>query len=116
MYVSLFSPYSAPGVSAVAVSTVLENRVPNRGTPSSSTLDRAMTFPSWISLAAAFVTAGVIRLVAPVWSPGPNGDGATSFEQSLCANTGTAERQLTSAATGNKIRLLIALPPQQLFM
>src|SRR5262249_15527588 len=45
------------------------------------------TFPLWISAAAALVTASVTRLVAPVWSLGPQGEGGTSFVQSVCAET-----------------------------
>ena len=44
-----------------------------------------MTLPSLISAAAAFVTAGVTRLVAPVWSLGPHGEGGTMVLQSVCA-------------------------------
>src|SRR5262245_47698111 len=44
------------------------------------------TLPSLISPAAALVTAGVTRLVAPVWSFGPHGDGGTIVLQSLCAS------------------------------
>src|SRR6478752_9755645 len=47
-----------------------------------------MVLPSWISAAAALVTCGVTRLVAPVWSSGPNGEGATTDLQSACASAG----------------------------
>src|SRR5229473_3100790 len=46
----------------------------------------AMTLPSLISAAAAFVTAGVMRFVAPVWSFGPQGDAGTRVLQSVWAN------------------------------
>src|SRR5205807_6800462 len=68
------------------------------GTPSFRMKDIGMALPSWISAAAALVTAGVMRLVAPVWSVGPNGEGATRFlhAASPCANAGAASAR-TSA-------------------
>src|ERR1700757_682443 len=45
-----------------------------------------MTCPLWISAAAAFVTAGVMRLVAPVSSFGPKGDAFTRALQSAWAS------------------------------
>ena len=57
-----------------------------------------MTLPSWISAAAAFVTAGVTRFVAPVWSFGPQGDGGTSFLQSVWATAPEAERSSSMPA------------------
>src|SRR5258705_412702 len=45
---------------------VLVKRLPKSGTPSTSGYDIVITLPSLISAAAAFVTAGVTRLVAPV--------------------------------------------------
>ena len=83
MNVAPFLPSAPPGASDPAVRTVLVKRVPNSGTPSTNGCVRLMTLPSWISAAAAFTTAGVTRLVAPVWSSGPNGDAGTIFEQSL---------------------------------
>src|ERR1700747_221311 len=82
MKVSLFLPYSAPGTRLAVVSTVLLKRVPNSGTPSTRSLPIGVTTPVLISAAAALVTAGVTRLVAPVWSSGPNGEGLTSALQS----------------------------------
>jgi hypothetical protein len=66
-------------------STVLVKRVPNSGTPSVKGLVIVVTLPVWISAAAALVTAGVMRLVAPVWSPAPKGETGTTFVQSLWA-------------------------------
>src|ERR1700731_3643047 len=43
------------------------------------------TAPVWISAAAALVTAGGMRLVAPTWSSGPKGDAFTKLLQSACA-------------------------------
>src|SRR4051794_16756623 len=63
---------------------VLVNRVPNSGTPSIRLFAIGVTLPVWISAAAAFVTAGVTRLVAPTSSDGPNGEALTSVLQSLC--------------------------------
>src|SRR5215831_18891698 len=70
---------------AKLVKTVLLKRVPKSGMPSTRTLDIEVTTPVWISTAAALVTAGVTRLVAPVWSSGPNGDGLTRALQSAAA-------------------------------
>src|SRR5215471_19958738 len=70
---------------AKLVRTVLLKRVPNSGTPSTKTFDMSVTTPVWISAAAALVTAEVTRLVAPVWSSGPNGDGLTRVLQSAAA-------------------------------
>src|ERR1700746_4125103 len=70
---------------AKLVKMVLLKRVPKSGTPSTRTLDIEVTTPVWISAAAALVTAGVTRLVAPVWSSGPNGDGLTRALQSAAA-------------------------------
>src|SRR6267142_791660 len=91
MYVSWFSPSAAPGASVVAVRIVLVNRLPKRGIPSVSGYDMTTTLPSWISAAAALVTAGVTRLVAPVWSFAPHGEGGTTLVQSVCARTAGAE-------------------------
>ena len=51
---------------AKLVSTVLLKRVPKSGMPSTRLLAIEVTTPVWISAAAALVTAGVTRLVAPV--------------------------------------------------
>src|SRR5215470_5283576 len=67
---------------------VLLKRVPKSGTPSTRTLAMGVTTPVWISAPAALVTAGVTRLVAPVWSSGPNGDDATRALQSAWAEAG----------------------------
>src|SRR5262249_25398609 len=64
---------------------VLLKRVPNSGTPSTSSLAIGVTTPVWISPAAALVTAGVTPLVAPVCSPGRNGVGGTRALQSAAA-------------------------------
>src|SRR5437762_11215152 len=90
MYVSWFSPSAPPGASVVAVRIVFKNRVPKSGIPSVSGYDMTTTLPSLISAAAAFVTAGVTRLVAPVWSFGPHGDGGTTLVQSVWASAGGA--------------------------
>src|SRR5215472_14267851 len=79
--------------------TVLLKRVPKSGMPSTRLLAIGVTTPVWISAAAALVTAGVIRLVAPVWSSGPNGDGATSDLQSAWADAGPLESSSESAHT-----------------
>src|ERR1700730_19267207 len=77
---------------------VLENRVPKSGTLSVSTLAKAVTVPVWISAAAALVTAGVTRLVAPVWSSLPKGEGGTILVQSLWARaTGVSDSAPKSA-------------------
>src|SRR5215472_9313085 len=73
---------------AKLVRTVLLKRVPYSGTPSTRILDIEITLPVWISPAAALVTAEVTRLVAPVWSSGPNGDGGTRVLQSDWAEAG----------------------------
>src|SRR6476659_8974143 len=88
MKLILFLPYSAPGMVETAVRMVLVKRVPNSGTPSTRLLAIGVTTPVWISAAAALVTCGVTRLVAPVWSSGPNGEGATTDLQSACASAG----------------------------
>src|ERR1700752_3603543 len=67
---------------------VLLKRVPKSGTPSTRTLAIGVTVPVWISAAAALVTAGVTRLVAPVWSSGPKGEDATTVLQSASAKAG----------------------------
>src|SRR2546426_2061846 len=111
MYVTWFSPNAAPGARAYVVSTAFENRDPKSGTPSFRMYDIGMALPSWISAAAALVTAGVTRLVAPVWSVGPNGEGATKFlhAASPCANAGAA-RARTSARVA-AIRTSLMAPP-----
>src|SRR6266850_1105649 len=71
-----------------------------------------MTLPVWISAAAAFVTAAVTRLVAPVWSLGPHGEAGTSFLQSVWANAADpSERKnsKTPAAT-SAVRAMIETP------
>src|SRR5215469_3891095 len=85
MQVRLFSPKAAPGASETAVRTVLVKRVPKSGTPSVNTLVKVVTLPVWISAAAALVTAGVTRLVAPVWSSFPQGEALITLVQSSCA-------------------------------
>src|ERR1700730_13216370 len=69
-----------------------------------------MTVPVWISAAAAFVTAGVTRLVAPVSSSGPNGDAFTRVLQSDCAKAlpepGSRASDVSATAT---IRVLILM-------
>src|SRR5260370_29442855 len=62
--------------------------------------DIGIDLPSWISAAAALVTAGVTRLVAPVWSVGPKGEGATRFlhAASPCANAGAARAKTSARA------------------
>src|SRR5438093_10248008 len=105
MYVSWFSPNAAPGASDVAVRIVFVNRLPKRGIPSVSGYDITMTLPSLISAAAALVTAGVTRLVAPVSSFGPHGEGGTMVLQSLWAAATEAHprstRNTTSLADAN---------------
>src|SRR5678816_903332 len=78
---------------------VLVKREPNSGTPSTSGYDMLVTFPVWISAAAALVTAGVTRLVAPVWSFGPKGEALTTDLQSLCANATGLDDKAISART-----------------
>src|SRR5438552_3465501 len=87
MYVSWFSPSAPPGASVVAVRMVFVNRVPKSGIPSLNGYDMTTTLPSWISAAAALVTAEVTRLVAPVWSFGPHGEGGTTVLQSVWATS-----------------------------
>src|SRR5207244_2890352 len=64
--------------------------------------------PSWISAAAALVTAGVTRLVAPVWSVGPNGEGATKFlhAASPCANAGAASARTSARVAAIRTSLM----------
>src|SRR5437764_9379846 len=113
MYVIWFSPSAAPGASVVAVRIVFVNRVPKSGMPSPSGYDMTTTLPSWISAAAALVTAEVTRLVAPVWSFGPHGEGGTTLVQSVWASaTGAAEIRLASirVATSSVLRLMRRTP------
>src|SRR5215471_18685231 len=97
MYVSWFSPSAAPGAKVVAVRIVFVNRVPKSGIPSVSGYDMTTTLPSWISAAAALVTAGVTRLVAPVWSLGPHGEGGTILVQSDWASAAGAHHHISAA-------------------
>src|SRR5678816_1261285 len=84
---------------------VLVKREPNSGTPSTSGYDMLVTLPVWISAAAALVTAGVTRFVAPVWSVGPKGDGLTTDLQSLWANAaGPDDRAINARADINAAR------------
>ena len=99
MYVSWFSPSAAPGASVVAVRIVFENRVPKRGIPSVSGYDMTMTLPSLISAAAALVTAGVTRLVAPVSSFGPHGEGGTIVLQSVWASAAGTDARSAANST-----------------
>src|SRR5438128_235485 len=99
MYVSWFSPNAAPGASDVAVRIVFVNRLPKRGIPSVSGYDITMTLPSLISAAAALVTAGVTRLVAPVSSFGPHGEGGTIVLQSVWATTAGADASRAASIT-----------------
>src|SRR2546426_1973514 len=85
---------------------VLVNRVPKSGTPSTSGWDRGMTLPSLISAAAAFVTAGVTRLVAPVWSFGPHGEGGTTLVQSVWASAAGARAVRPARIRGAASRAL----------
>src|SRR5215467_3183891 len=97
----------------VAVRIVFVNRVPKSGIPSVSGYAMTMTLPSWISAAAALVTAGVTRLVAPVWSFGPQGEGGTTVLQSVWANTAGADaiRDASTAITTNRdLRLMRRTP------
>src|SRR2546426_6423206 len=92
---------------------VLVNRVPKSGTPSTSGWDRGMTLPSLISAAAAFVTAGVTRLVAPVWSFGPHGEGGTTLVQSVWASAAGAlaiRPASIRVATSSAFRLIRRTP------
>src|SRR6476659_7131333 len=73
-----------------------------------------MTFPSWISAAPALVTAGVMRLVAPVWSFGPQGDAGTSFLQSDWAKAAEpAARTISAAAIATIARSFMAGTPSR---
>src|SRR5262245_29189273 len=113
MYVSWFSPRAAPGARVVAVRIVFVNRVPNSGIPSVSGYDITTTLPSWISAAAALVTAGVTRLVAPVWSFGPHGEGGTTVLQSVWASTAGADAirdASTAMTTYRDVRLMRRTP------
>src|SRR5262245_7590198 len=71
-----------------------------------------MTLPVWISPAAAFVTAAVTRLVAPVWSLGPHGEAGTILLQSLCANAAepTDSMRRSTAEAINILRIMIESP------
>src|ERR1700732_4021757 len=60
------------------------------------------TRPVWISAAAALVTAGGVRVVAPVWLCGPKGDAFTKVLQSLCAR---ATFKLPKSANADKMAL-----------
>src|SRR6188474_1832066 len=69
-----------------------------------------VTLPVWISAAAALVTAGVTRLVAPVWSFGPNGEALTTDLQSLCANaTGLADKAANERTDISAARSMLEL-------
>src|SRR5215470_1316947 len=83
----------------VAVRIVFVNRVPKSGIPSVSGYDMTTTLPSWISAAAALVTAGVTRLVAPVWSFGPHGEGGTTVLQSVWASAAGADANRAASIT-----------------
>src|SRR5262249_38123201 len=96
-----------------AVRIVFVNRVPKSGIPSVSGYDMTTTLPSWISAAAALVTAGVTRLVAPVWWFGPHGEGGTTVLQSVWASTAGAAplRHASTAMTTNRnVRLMRSTP------
>src|SRR5438128_888149 len=71
-----------------------------------------MTLPVWISAAAAFVTAAVTRLVAPVWSLGPHGEAGTSFLQSVWANAADPSEKKSSKtpAATSAVRAMIGTP------
>src|SRR5215831_4149152 len=98
---------------AKLVKTVLLKRVPKSGMPSTRTLDIEVTTPIWISAAAALVTAGVTRLVAPVWSSGPNGDGLTRALQSaaLAGDDGASSDKAASPANAANPAILMVSPP-----
>src|SRR4051812_39069564 len=69
-----------------------------------------MTLPVWISPAAALVTAGVIRLVAPVWSSGPNGEAFTRVLQSApCARATGQSASRASAVKATATESTLAL-------
>src|ERR1700722_17541931 len=90
---------------------VLVKRVPNNGTPSTRLLAMDVTTPVLISAAAAFVTSGVTRLVAPVWSSGPKGDGATSALQSAWAAAGACQARTDSPTSMANLALFMSAPP-----
>src|SRR6185436_4896744 len=91
---------------------VLVKREPNSGTPSTSGYDMFVTLPVWISAASALVTGGVTRLVAPVWSLGPHGEGFTIDLQSLCANaTGLDDKAIRAKADISVARSMVETPP-----
>src|SRR5260370_20097714 len=70
-----------------------------------------MTLPVWISAAAAFVTAAVIRLVAPVWALGPHGEAGTSFLQSVWAKAADpSEKNSKTPAATSAVRAMIETP------
>src|SRR5882762_9450330 len=71
-----------------------------------------MTLPVWISAAAAFVTAAVTRLVAPVWSLGPHGEAGTSFLQSVWADAADPREKKNSKtpAATSAVRAMIETP------
>src|SRR5436309_12322916 len=106
MYVSWFSPNAAPGAREVAVRMLFVKRVPKSGMPSVRGYDIVMTFPSWMSAAAALVTAGVTRLVAPVSSLGPQGEGGTILLQSLWASATDAPANTRRTAASNPLNLM----------
>ena len=56
-------------------------------------------------ITAAFVTAGVMRLVAPVWSFGPHAEAGTSVLQSDWAKAAEPNASTTRAATTATIAL-----------
>src|SRR2546427_13122822 len=106
MYVSWFSPNAAPGAREVAVRMLFVKRVPKSGMASVRGYDIGITCPSWISAAAAFVTAGVMRLVAPVSSLGPQGEGGTILLQSLWASATEVEAKTRKAAASEHVNLI----------
>src|SRR5207245_4914463 len=106
MYVSWFSARAAPGASVVAVRIVFVNRVPKSGIPSVSGYDMTTTLQSRISAAAALVTAGVTRLVAPVWSFGPHGEAGTRVLQSVWAIAAGADALRAASITTITNRVL----------
>src|SRR2546430_3501890 len=110
MYVSWFSPNAAAGAREVAVRMLFVKRVPKSGMPSVRGYDIVMTFPSWISAAAALVTAGVTRLVAPVSSLGPQGEGGTILLQSLWASATDAPANTKRTAASSHLNLMRPAP------
>src|SRR5215472_5424514 len=98
---------------AKLLSTVLLKRVPKSGMPSTRTLAIGVTTPVWISAAAALVPAGVTRLVAPVWSSGPNGDGLTRALQSAAAAGADGDSSEKAAIPTNAASpaILMVSPP-----